>query len=329
MRILFNADVLQDSPSWPYLDRILTRIADGAHDWEMPDVDVEVLAVSPWAQAFKDYEREVFEKAAKDASYPYQGIFRRKLEVCAQPQQGVNSDQLMPKQAASFVQQALAVIMENQFTDGRLLDIALEFLAPAQLWQLHQDKDCRLIDYVGVGGVGDINKTVKARITRASESNLPLRLIVFTDSDGHSPGDMHGNAWDVCAASRVSGVPCCILGKRAIENYIPDEVFTAHIALRENRVHYEKINVLLNMSTQQRDFFAIKSGFGQKKPVRHHDDLYSSMSPEDQLLWKSGLGDELIDWLKIHKAALSPKALTDRDQDGDLLCIISLILDAS
>jgi hypothetical protein len=325
MRILFNADVLHDEPSWPYLDRILTRIADGAHDWEFADVDV--VDASQWARTLKHYEREVFEKAAKEASYPYTGIFRRKVEVCAQPQQGVKPDQLLPKQAASFVQQPLAVIMENKFTDGKLLDIALEFLAPPTLWRLHQDTDCRLIEYIGAGGVGEINKTVKERITNAKALNLPARLIVFTDSDGHFPGDMHSNAWAVCEETRLSNVPCCILGKRAIENYIPDEVFRAYIDLPENSVRREKIVVLLKMTLQQRDFFAIKNGFGQQKPIEHDLNLYATMLPAEKVLWGAGLGNKLIHWLKAHKTALSPKALIDRDQDGDLLCIISLILD--
>jgi hypothetical protein len=325
MRILFNADVLDDEASWRYLDRILTRIADGAHDWEFADVDI--VDASQWARTLKHYEREVFEKAAKEASYPYTGIFRRKVEVCAQPQQGVKPDQLLPKQAASFVQQPLAVIMENKFTDGKLLDIALEFLAPPTLWRLHQDADCRLIEYIGAGGVGEINKTVKERITNAKALNLPVRLIVFADSDGHFPSDMHSNAKAVYDASSLVGVPFCILGKRTIENYIPNEVFRAYIDLPENSVRREKIDVLLKMTVQQRDFFAIKNGFGKQKSVAHDPNLYAAMFPAEKVLWETGLGDQLIDWLETHKTALSPKALIDRDQDGDLLCIIKLILD--
>ncbi len=317
MRINFHENVLNNGDHFKYLDRILTRITDGAHDWQIDDVDA--IASSEWCQELKPYEREVFEKAAREASYPYTGLFCRQLQVCDDVQ---NENQLAPSKAAHFVTQPLTILMENRSTDGALLSIVLEFLAPHQLWQLHQHPHLGMIDFFSGGGIGEIPKTIADKIAQANNAGIPARLLVFTDSDGLFPGDIHKNAQIVKTKCAQEGIPCCILQKRAIENYIPDVIFKEHAKRLENTAQKKRIDVLLAMTVEQRDHFSIKNGFGKE----NNADLFDGMNDDERQAWSKGLGDEVIHWLEKYKSALTAEALKERDHHGDLTKIMLMIL---
>lgn len=322
MRIHFHENVLNNREHFRHLDRILTRITDGAHDWQIDDVDA--IASSEWYKEMKLYERDLFEKAAREASYPYAGLFCRQLQVCNDVQ---NKNQLGPVEAAHFVQQPLTILMENTNTDGALLCIAMEFLARPELWQLHQNPQLGLIAIAGVGGIGEIPKTIDAKIDEANNAGIPPRILVFTDSDGLFPGDIHKNAEKVKEKCEQVGIPCCILQKRAIENYIPNAVFQAHVSHVENIIQKPRIDILLAMTAEQRDYFSIKTGFGQHKPILHDGNLFNSMTEDERQTWSTGLSDRVIYWLEQYKSALTAEALNERDHQGDLTQIINMILD--
>jgi hypothetical protein len=331
MRITILPDAVQSDADWGSFDRILHRIEDGAHEWEINDPNA--LADSCWLAQLRRNHRQLYEGAAKKGAYPANSIFRRQLIVADKPICNVKPDQLRPEQAAVFVNLPLYVLMENRFTDGALLDTAIEFLASEPLPTLHR-QDIKLIEYVHAGGNGEIPKHIDEQVSLAARRAIPVRMVVFTDSDGRYPGHTDDNPCLVHEKSMQNSIPCCVLKKRAIENYIPDEIFNAWAGKIDeqgrqiNRGESDKIAVLLKLSTEQRDHFSIKLGFGGRGTRSQEEiGLYASLGEDDRKKWPNGLGDKVIFWLRDHKNVLSAQVLKQRDQGGDLDQIINMIMD--
>ena len=173
MLVTIKPDVTGSPSEFSQLDRILYRIEDGAHDWEIEDEDA--LLTSPWLIS-RAHHQEFVRGLIKDSTYPKAPRFSRKLVVCATPQANAQPTELPPKQAAQFVSKPLYVLMENKFTDGTLLDIAIKFLAPSHIAALHTDPRIELIEYVGAGGLGEIPKHIADRRQQAAERGNSIAL---------------------------------------------------------------------------------------------------------------------------------------------------------
>lgn len=323
MLVTIRDDVTSCASAFRSLDQIFLRIEAGAHDWQIDDVDA--LFTSTWLANRNDY-REYVENLVKANAYPKPIRFSRQLVVCATPQPNARPTELVPEAAAQFVSKPLLVLMENKFTDGTLFDIAVEFLAPPDIAHNLTERKVGMIEYLSAGGLGEIPKHIQDRKREAADLCIPLRLLVFTDSDGLTPGARDAPAQTVADQCAKSGIPCCILGKRTIENYIPDEVFDAWLEDPNNTGMKGKIALLQEFTSEQRDHFSIKKGFGGQKPILHDDNLYTTLPDETRKQWQRGLGDEVIYLLTKHKAALSAEALKARDHTGDLAKLITLLL---
>lgn len=317
MLITISSDATNASTEFGQLDRIFYRIEDRAHDWKIDNEDA--LLKSEWLKNRPD-SVEFVKKMVQDASYPKQPRFTRQLHVCMQPKSDAAPTELAPQQAAHFVQEPLYVLMENKFTDSILLNTAIKFLAPEELTDPCLKPEYKAISHIGAGGIGEIPKHIQDHRERAKELNIPLRMVVFTDSDGLRPGELHENAQRVKKACSEQNIPCCILSKRTIENYIPDEVFDAWVSKPGNISSKQKIDVLKEMTPEQRDHFYLKDGFSKQ----HDTTLYASLAEEQRKQWAQGLGNEVIKLLKEYQTNLTA-ALRARDHQGDLDKLIAML----
>lgn len=316
MRIIIKPDAVTDATKWTLIDRILQRIEDGAHEWDVDNP--EELEKTDWLSQVRPPHRELFEGAAKKSAYPNQGPYQRKIVVSSVPHEG----ELSPSKAAIFLDRPLFVLMENQFTDGVLLDCALNFLGSPASQKLHQNRPYKLIKYVNAGGNGEIPKHVRDQLQEALSLGVPPRFIVFTDSDGKFPGETNREAENIRKICQENDIQYCILSKRAIENYIPNEVFLHWAGKIENKSFSNLINEITDLSTEQRDHFPLKTGWNESKV---HLPLYENISAESKGTLSRGLGTDLIKWLETYKDAITVEGLRNRDQQGDLDFIVKII----
>ena len=118
-----------------------------------------------------------------------------------------------------------------------------------------------------------------------------------------------------------------MLKKRAIENYIPDEIFNAYLKNKANSGYEQKVAALLGFSPEQRDHFSIKKGFKAKHTTPAGKvDLYANVSGESKKHLIEGFGGDVIFWLHTYKNALSAEALRKRDHGGDLDQLMAMIM---
>ncbi|MBP2227159.1 hypothetical protein J2847_000426 [Azospirillum agricola] len=313
-------DAVASPEVWTYLDRIVHRIEDGAHIWEIYEPDT--LEASEWLKAGRRGFLELFEGAVRRASYPSGDLHKRRVVVSLDPANGA----LTPQKAARYVSKPLAVLVENRFTDGKLLDTALELLAPESLRLLLGSGVPDLILCDGPGGNGELPKLIEEYVALAAADGLPNRIVVFTDSDGRYPGHVSKEAHAIDAVCRKYDIPCCILKKRCIENYIPDEVLSAWAGKADRRAYRAAVSALLRLTTDQRDHAPIKSGLHEEKLLAEEESLYASVDPVQRTAMRQGLGNRVIESLSEQRHVLSADALRCRDQGGDLDHLVQLIV---
>ncbi|MHB1292301.1 MAG: hypothetical protein ACYCY5_08960 [Sulfuricella sp.] len=280
MKVVFKEDAVSKPDSWTHLDRIIHRIEDGAHEWSIENPDS--LGVSEWLRNCRPSLRELFKDAVKKDAYPTQTLHSRSVFVSVNP----NSGELSPQQAARYVAKPLYVLVENRFTDGQLLETALDVLSPEPLQVLRKNKIPDLIYCDGPGGNGELLKLIQDYVAKAQEECNPARIIVFTDSDGKLPGCVDHKPKEIEDFCKEHRVPCLILNKRAIENYIPDEILKLCVGSYRSQVA-----ALLKLTKEQRDHFPIKSGIKDFSQLPAEEvDFYASLSDDEKRSLGQGLG---------------------------------------
>ncbi len=318
MRVVFCEDAVQDEASWGFLDRIIYKIEDEWHEWEIDNP--EIIEQSDWLYGLRKTLRELFEKAAIVGSYPRTtGPHLRRIVVTLNPQQG----EFIPRQAEKYTAQPLFILMENRFTDGLFLNTILDVLSPEALTKLIRRTDGAIIEYDSPGGNGELPKLVESYVSKAAKQGIPVRIIVFTDSDGYFPGDCADDARRVADACRAHGISYCILHKRTIENYIPDEVL---LAWGQHPNKKPMIAAFMRLNREQRDYFPMKKGLA--KLDQYEAALYQSVDVNDfKELQRGFLKKNIIELLKPHRAALSAGARRGRDGNGELDGLARMIAD--
>ncbi|TWA60422.1 hypothetical protein FBZ82_12178 [Azospirillum brasilense] len=321
MRVRFKDCALSSAKNFKHLDAIIARVEVGAHEWDI--VDPDAIEQSHWLASARDYCKEVFEKAAKASSYPsgYE-IHKRLIIVAAAP----NGGELDPDKASRCLSKPLKIIVENKFTDGAFLDCILHFLAPEKLRKLHIE-DCvpDLFEVEGAGGLGEVPKHVHYRAAAAVQEGLPIRIVVFTDSDSRYAGHQDGQVAAVESACREHGVPYRILKKRSIENYIPDDALSAWAAKNASRQHI--VSALIGLPDEIRDYFPIKKGLPSASSSQDEAAFYAPLQEPDRSTLRNGLGDIAIACFTDHVSSISAEVLRRRDHGGDLDNLVQMIVD--
>lgn len=322
MRVVIALDAFADDTQWRFLDQIVYKVVDGWHDWLIEDP--KSIEETGWLEGKgRDWLRELFQKAALAAGYPRSsGFHKRQILVSSH---GHESEALPPKQAADYVSTPLAVLMENRFTDGIFLDTVLNLLASDEMNEQRRTAP-NSIYYDSPGGNRELPKLVVDYTGRAKAKKIPVRAVVFTDSDGTVPGESQQAALCVRQTCEQEGVSCMILRKRAIENYIPDEVLDACIPNQ----NYEKrliVDAVKRLSPEQRDHYSMKKGLKLQGASPSVQALYAGISAADLHELTKGFGRNVIEKLRDFSSAISAEALRQRDGQGELDRLVQMIAD--
>lgn len=325
MRVVFAADVLQDPQYWHHLDRILATVDDGWHEWQVDDP--ELFETSPWLQGGnRPLIRKVFEQAAVRSAYPSRGKLHCKtwlVSLAAKP------EVLAPSVAARFFGQPLCVYMENRFTDGLFLDSVLEMLAPDELRIFLESCAIKPFVHDSGGGITELPKIIEAHVQEFADIGIPPRAVAFADSDAHFPGDVSGKAKEVAQLCQEHSIPCIILSKCAIENYIPDEALQGWATGLTDSAWSPFVAAVCRLTPEQRDHLRMKKKLPKKFENQEEQKLFSNIPPGDvTLMQQRGFRGDLIQCMKTQRHRLTAKALRDRDGKGELDRLVNMIIEA-
>jgi hypothetical protein len=322
MKVIFASDALQDPQQWRHLDHILYAVEDGWHEWHIEDP--EAIETSAWlSESHRPSIRKLFEQAAIRSSYPRGRLHRKVWSVSLTD----SPESLAPRVAARFLTQPLCICVENRFTDGLFLESILSVLAPAEL-KLFLD-GCAVSPFRcdSGGGNGELPKIIESHIQEQTAAGQPLHAIVFADSDARFPGHISNGAQVIADLCATHALPCLILSKRAIENYIPDEVLQGWTDETSGRAARPLVAALCRLTQAQRDHLPMKKRFPNRFDLPEEEALYEGIDPEDLALMKArSLRDDIIELLSTHRQYLSADALRRRDSRGELDQLVEIIL---
>ena len=256
MRIVIDLSAANDPAAHPWLDRILHRIEDGWHVWDLTGTpDADAIEASPWGGDTGRQGRrlrELLVAATQRSAWTLEPHTRR-LRVTAHPDPAT-ADELAPKQAWRLVDEPLVILVENRESDGAFVErVAKEI--DRSLHDLRQ-LEGKPIRFDSVGGAGQMRREVRSRT-----GAVPYRprLVAVIDSDRKGPGDAESHdAGRLRKACDRHGLPCWVLAKREAENYLP----RALLAARPNAGagHFRRVEAWERLSEDQRDFFDMKRG---------------------------------------------------------------------
>ncbi|XYH98691.1 hypothetical protein ACMHYB_02710 [Sorangium sp. So ce1128] len=312
------------------LDAILVRIEDDVHEAEL--IDVDELEASAWYQSSRPDRRKLLEKIAEASlhrSPRSRGPHLRRFEV---------NDAASAAQARSMAHAPLLVLLENDISDGALVEAALKTLAKPATIELCFGAPSRIdppaFQMESRGGHGELKKLIARCIEEAASRGRPPRLVAVTDSDGEWPGEVKPHAQEIRTYCHDKGIPCPPLNKRTAENYIPDGVWRAWVNEPDRAVAKPMVEALLRLSREQRDHINMArpntSPWDKNNPDAVALFKGVSTADEDVLLRAhlKGRGDTMaILALRVHSNALTSIDLTARDHQGDLLNLVRNIED--
>ncbi len=322
MRVIFDPVALGEPDLFPFFDRILSLFDEALHEWEVDRPDI--VEETPWFKGCRSHYLKLFEEAAKNTAWNRHDpdLHIQCLIVTASPKEGPDLE-MLPAVAAIYLRQPLIILMENRFTDGLFLDAVIEILASERFKSFRKTVP-QALKYDSGGGIGEVPKLVHDHMKEAGKMNIPARILVFTDSDGTVPGEVSRQALKVREMCDSHGIPCCILKKRSIENYLPDPVFESWCNGPGHR-HHSRLAALLRLAPDQRDHFPIKRGLPAQLTAEE-ETLYASVGNADMRTLRRGFGDGIINLLKNHADALTVAAFQQRDGHGELEDLLAMII---
>jgi hypothetical protein len=190
--------------------------------------------------------------------------------------------------------------------------------------------------YDSAGGNGELKKLVDLYLHDDAWAGIPRRIVVFTDSDAKVTGRPSQSAREVEKYCRDNNVPCLVLSKRAIENYIPDAALEAWVNRPGCNDLVPRFEALKRLTRVQRDHYPLKEGFGQTrkdgKPLSADERaFYQGVQEDDMLTLDEGFTTKLVNCMRDHTAPERPassitvESLRARDRNGELERLVDII----
>ena len=263
MRIVIDISAANDVDAHGWLDRILDRIEDGWHVWDLTDApSAHVMEATTW---FSDPGRQgnrlrdLLVASTRRSAWTLAPHGRR-VRITARP---TAPDELTPEHACRLADEPLTILVENRESDGAFVARVVAELDRSlhDLWQ----RDGEPIRFDSVGGKGQMPREVERRATAVPHRP---RLVAVIDSDRKHPGDSESrDARRLRATCEEQGLPCWVLAKREAENYLPRVL----LAARPNAgvEHLRKVEAWERLSEEQKDFFDMKRGLRPRRPARN------------------------------------------------------------
>ena len=317
MRITIEISVANDPDAHRWLDRILHRIEDGWHVWDLTATpDAAAIEATTWISdpgRQGNRLRELLVASIQRGAWtlaPHERCVRVTLHPTA-------PDELVPEQACRLADEPLVILVENRNSDGAFVERVVVELDKSLhgLWR----REGEPIQFDSLGGAGQMPQKIENR-TRA----LPYRprLVAVIDSDRKGPGDAESQ--DAQALRRTCnkhGLPCWVLAKREAENYLPRVLLSEKP--NASAGHASIVEAWERLSNDQKNFFDMKRGLPDA-PSEIEQDLFDGLPDADQEILATGFGPNVHKcWDLWHVREVRNELLT-RGQ-GDLEYGIKLI----
>ena len=318
MRIIVDISAANDPDAHPWLDRILHRIEDGWHVWDLTDVpDADAIEATTW---FNDPGRqgtrlrEMLVTAIRRSAWTLAPHTRR-LRVTARP---AAVDELAPEDAYLLAVEPLVIFVENRESDRPFIERVVAALDPSLNGLLQRAGEP--IRFDSVGGGDQMPQEVERR-ARAARHRRP-RLVAVIDSDRKGPGDREsGNAQRLRATCDKYGLPCWVLAKREAENYLPPVLLAARP--NSGAEHARKVEAWERLSDDQKDFLDMKRGL-REALAAIQENLFDGLPETDRETLDSGFGPNVHECWKVWREREVRDELVARGR-GDLEHGIELI----
>ena len=253
MRITIDISAANDPDAHRWLDRMLDRIEDGWHVWDLIDPsDADAIEATTWISDRGRQGSRLHELLVASTSRSAWTLapHTRCLRVTAHP---AAPDELAPEQACRLADEPLVILVENRDSDGAFVARVVTELDKSLhgVWR----REGEPIRFDSVGGADQMPQEVERR---AGAVTYRPRLVAVIDSDRKGPGDSESkNARRLRKTCDRHGLPCWVLAKREAENYLP------RVLLRERpsagAVHARMVEAWERLSDAQKDFFDIEA----------------------------------------------------------------------
>jgi hypothetical protein len=300
--------VWNDPKALTFLDRLISRADEAAHDVVLRDADL--LDDSVWFTGARiiahDRLLELCELARASAWATQRAGATWRVSTLAEAER-----------ALRIANSPLKVLVESGLRDGALIDVAVCLLAGEPVRRLRLNPPVPpVIDVLHSGGTGDMLRFMEQEANNARQTDIPLRLVVVVDSDKKSPEQpLSLSAERIRREALQLGARPFVLAKHEAENYIPDFHWQAELDRDPRNPTWTKgMTELLSMPADDRDYFDMKDYKrvpGKYDPERpyHLEVLLKRVHQE-------------------HEPAALAAMVADlrvRDHTGDLISILDLI----
>ena len=308
MRIVIDSQAANETASYRWLDRILSRIEDGWHVWDTTDQEntAAVFATTWMSDSGRQGEwvRSMLVASIQRDAWTFEP-HGRSVRVTVSPR---TPDELTPEDAWRLADEPLCILVENRFSDGAFVERVVKELdkSLSTLW----DRKGAPIRIDSVGGKGQMAREVE---NRTEEKQYRPRLVAIIDSDRKAPGATPSrNANRLDRACAKANLPCWILAKREAENYLPLILLNARQDVGTD--YRQRVEAWDRLTDDQKNFFDMKHGLSATPSVDEAA-LFDGLSSSDREILSPGFGRVDACWKLWSEPA--KRELIDRGQ-GDL-----------
>ena len=309
MRIVIDISAANDPDAHGWLDRMLDRIEDGWHVWDLTETpDADAIAATTWIsdpgrQGLR--LRELLVASTRRSAWPLAPHGRR-VRVTAHP---VAPDELVPERAFRLADEPLVILVENRDSDGAFVKRVVTELDKSLhgLWR----REGEPIRFDSVGGGGQMWQEVERR---AGAVPYRPRLVAVIDSDRKGPGNPESsNARRLRGVCEQHGLPCWVLAKREAENYLPRVLLGGKPDAGGE--HEKRVEAWDRLSDDQKDFFDMKRGL-PNDPSEMEEDLFDGLPETDREILAAGFGPNVHEcWDVWHVREVRNELLTRGRRD--------------
>lgn len=329
MRFIVHAPAMNDDgPMLNMLDAILARVENGVHVMEIPDADM--LEDSVWYRTSRQDRTKMLEEIARASVHRHanrQGPHQRQVPI---------TDAAGAEYARNIAYAPLVILVENEFSDGALVEAAIKVFATPATVDLCYGAASKLeppaFRIENGGGCGELPKHLRKNLAEAKARGRIPRIVVVADSDGEWVGDVKDHVKNIRAECAAHGIPCPQLGKRTAENYIPDAAWRAWVRFADRAGLRPAVEAMLELTQDQRDY--VRIGGSKENPWNRNVPLSAALfvnvaSQAEKLLFGAelkGNGTAMAIYaLSDYPATFSKKDVISRDHNGDLQTLVHQI----
>lgn len=340
MRIVVDSSVHQDQRWYPLLDAIALLVETERHVFAAEEL-LE-LSESGWVES-RSGDLKAF-LAKSEVAQSYSSLHKSRVVIDMQAPVGgrfepPGTTRVLPIESLMFLCTPFQIIVENEEFDGAFLLWMARALGMMQFVSAYRSG--RFV-FRHAGGKGSLVRSARifsqgvwARDDGRYSKSLKMWLAVLLDNDAQHAGDTPNQ--DLVNRVQPHALFVHLLGRRAIESYIPHDVLVEHDGTRRHM-----FGCLFRLSDVQRRYFHMKQGFKIRREVVDRltytaspevpaevKQLYQDVSANDWLALAPGFGSGLSSiFTDINMRPTNTHLLKDVSDKAELTEILNKIMRA-